>query len=48
MMTVGPIPTAIAAALSPATPPPIMTTLRGRTPGTPPTSTPRPPSGSQQ
>jgi hypothetical protein len=39
------MPTAIAAAFRPATPPPITTTRAGCTPGTPPGSTPRPPDG---
>ena len=37
------MPTAICAAFSPDTPPPMTMTLAGATPGTPPGSTPRPP-----
>ena len=37
------MPTAIVAAWVPETPPPRMTTLAAATPGTPPSSTPRPP-----
>jgi hypothetical protein len=43
MVTSAPRPTAICAALKPTTPPPITMTLPGSTPGTPPSSTPRPP-----
>ncbi len=39
------MPIAIAAALKPTTPPPITITLAAGTPGTPPSSTPRPPRG---
>ena len=42
-VTVAPIPALINAALVPATPPPSTTTSAGGTPGTPPSSTPRPP-----
>ena len=42
-VTVAPMPALIKAALLPATPPPRMTTSAGGTPGTPPSSTPRPP-----
>ena len=38
-----PIPIAMCAAWVPTTPPPMMTTLAGRTPGTPPSSIPFPP-----
>ena len=44
-ITSAPIPSAITAAFSPATPPPITTARPGATPGTPPRSTPRPPCG---
>ena len=44
-MTSAPIPSAITAEFNPATPPPITTTRPGATPGTPPSSTPRPPCG---
>jgi len=37
------MPTAIVAACSPTTPPPMMQTRAGFTPGTPPSSTPMPP-----
>jgi hypothetical protein len=43
MTTSAPSPAAICAALKPTTPPPITITLPGITPGTPPSSTPRPP-----
>ncbi len=39
------MPTAMAAAFDPATPAPITTTRPARTPGTPLSSTPRPPAG---
>ena len=39
------MPIAMAAALKPTTPPPITITFAAATPGTPPSSTPRPPSG---
>ena len=42
-VTLAPMPDAISAALVPATPPPRMTTLAAGTPGTPASSTPRPP-----
>src|SRR6266446_5124384 len=42
-VTVAPIPALMSAALLPATPPPRITTSAGGTPGTPPSSTPRPP-----
>ena len=42
-VTLAPMPTATRAAAVPTTPPPITTTFAGRTPGTPPISTPRPP-----
>ena len=42
-MTSAPIPAATRAAWVPTTPPPITTTFAGATPGTPPSSTPRPP-----
>ncbi len=42
-VTCAPSPTAICVALVPATPPPRMTTRAGATPGTPPSSTPKPP-----
>ena len=42
-VTVAPIPALIRAAWLPATPPPRITTSAGGTPGTPPSSTPRPP-----
>ena len=41
--TFAPMPAAIFAELMPTTPPPRMTTFAGATPGTPPSSTPRPP-----
>ena len=41
--TSAPMPAAMKAAFVPATPPPRMTTLAAGTPGTPPSSTPRPP-----
>ena len=43
MVTVEPMPSAIVAACVPDTPPPSTTTSAGGTPGTPPSSTPRPP-----
>jgi len=42
-VTVAPIPALISAAWLPATPPPRIMTSAGGTPGTPPSSTPRPP-----
>jgi hypothetical protein len=42
-VTVAPMPTLMTAACEPATPPPRITTSAGGTPGTPPSSTPRPP-----
>ena len=45
MVTLAPIPTAILAELMPTTPPPIITTCAGSTPGTPPNKTPCPPCG---
>src|SRR4051795_13764198 len=39
------MPRAMMAALTPTTPPPMIATLPARTPGTPPSSRPRPPSG---
>ncbi len=42
-VTRAPIPTATRAAVAPTTPPPMIITRAGRTPGTPPSSTPRPP-----
>ena len=39
------MPCAIVAAETPTTPPPRTTTFAGATPGTPPSNTPRPPSG---
>ncbi len=42
-VTVAPMPALMSAAWVPATPPPRMTTSAGGTPGTPPSSTPRPP-----
>ena len=47
-VTWAPMPQATAAALSPATPPPMTTTSAGATPGTPPISTPRPPLAAHQ
>ena len=44
MVTWAPSPSAIRAACVPTTPPPIMVTLPLGTPGTPPRSTPEPPS----
>ena len=43
MVTWAPIPSAILAALMPTVPPPMMATLAGGVPGTPPKSTPLPP-----
>ena len=43
IVTSAPMPAAIFAAFVPTTPPPMITTLAGGTPGTPPSSTPRPP-----
>ncbi len=45
MKTSAPIPIATAAALAPTLPPPMIITFAAATPGTPPSSTPRPPSG---
>ena len=45
MKTSAPIPIATAAALRPTLPPPMIITFAAATPGTPPSSTPRPPSG---
>ena len=44
-VTSAPMPAAITAAASPATPPPITATRARRVPGTPPISTPEPPCG---
>ena len=43
IVTRAPMPSAILAAFIPTTPPPMMITSAGGTPGTPPRSTPRPP-----
>jgi hypothetical protein len=48
MATCAPMPSAILAALVPTTPPPMITQLAGATPGTPPSSTPRPPLGASR
>ena len=45
MVTSAPMPAAMTAAFSPATPPPMTTTFAGRVPGTPPMRIPDPPLG---
>ena len=45
MNTLAPSPAATRAAFAPTTPPPMMTTLAGSTPGTPPSRMPRPSNG---